>query len=109
MIRPSVGWDVDGYRSDLGSARTEIFLQMGLDSQVTDLPVGQSADLSAVARTAKAEGVTCLVVVGERRITIRKSAKGVFEVISLPNPCLRSPMLHLSRELNPMAKAENIS
>src|ERR1035437_1040697 len=36
------------YRFDLGQAKTEIFLQMGLDSQFTDLPVGQSADLSAV-------------------------------------------------------------
>src|ERR1700694_4584618 len=30
-IRPSVGRDGGGYRSDLGQARTEIFLQMGLD------------------------------------------------------------------------------
>jgi hypothetical protein len=30
-IRPSVGWDSGGYRFDLGHARTEIFLQMGLD------------------------------------------------------------------------------
>src|ERR1700682_2357521 len=30
-IRPSVGRDGGGYRSDLGQAGTEIFLQMGLD------------------------------------------------------------------------------
>jgi hypothetical protein len=29
--RPSVGRDGGGYRSDLGQAGTEIFLQMGLD------------------------------------------------------------------------------
>jgi hypothetical protein len=33
----------------LGKTGTEIFLQMGLDSQMTDLPVRQSADLPAVA------------------------------------------------------------
>jgi hypothetical protein len=40
-IRPSVGWDGEGYRFDLGQRRSGIFLQMGLDSQFTDLPVGQ--------------------------------------------------------------------
>src|SRR5436190_10369219 len=30
-IRPSVGWDSAGYSFDLGQARTEIFLQTGLD------------------------------------------------------------------------------
>src|SRR4051812_29013461 len=30
-IRPSVGWDSAGYRFDLGQARTEIFLETGLD------------------------------------------------------------------------------
>ena len=35
--------DGEGYRSDLGRAGMEIFLQKGLDSQMTDLPVGQSA------------------------------------------------------------------
>src|SRR6266478_7089175 len=29
--RPSVGWDVEGYRSDLGQAGTEIFLQSHID------------------------------------------------------------------------------
>ena len=33
MIRPSVGWDGKSSRSDLGSAKTEIFLQRGLDCQ----------------------------------------------------------------------------
>ena len=41
-IRPSVGRDIEGYRFDLGQAEMEIFLQMGLDSQFTDLPVGQN-------------------------------------------------------------------
>src|SRR3982074_1954124 len=40
-IRPSGGRDGEAYRSDLGQAGTEIFLQMGLDSRMTDLPVGQ--------------------------------------------------------------------
>jgi len=40
-IRPSVGRDGERFRFDLGQARREIFLQMGLDSQFTDLPVGQ--------------------------------------------------------------------
>ena len=39
--RPSVGRDGEGYRSDLGQRETEIFLQMGLDSHFTDLPVGR--------------------------------------------------------------------
>jgi hypothetical protein len=30
-----VGRDSDGYRSDMGQAGNEIFLQMGLDSGVT--------------------------------------------------------------------------
>jgi hypothetical protein len=30
-IRPSVGRDGGGYRGDLGAAKTEIFLKMGLD------------------------------------------------------------------------------
>jgi hypothetical protein len=37
--RPSVGQDGEGYKSDLLRAGTEIFLQMGMDRQVTDLPV----------------------------------------------------------------------
>src|SRR5258708_30076198 len=40
-IRPSVGWDGDRYRSDLGQTRKDLFLQTGLDSKFTDLPVGQ--------------------------------------------------------------------
>jgi hypothetical protein len=31
MTRPSVGWDTKSSRCDLGCAKTEIFLQMGLD------------------------------------------------------------------------------
>ena len=38
--RPSVGRDGGGYRGDLGGTGTRIFLQPGLDSDVTDLPVG---------------------------------------------------------------------
>jgi hypothetical protein len=41
-IRPSVGWDSDGYRGDLGVVRTGIFLRKGLDSKFTDLPVGHN-------------------------------------------------------------------
>src|SRR3984893_19081008 len=53
--RPSVGRDGESYSFDLGFGKTEIFLPMGLDRQVTsrptDLPVGQIilVDLSAVA------------------------------------------------------------
>jgi hypothetical protein len=43
--RPSVGRDIEGYASDLGQAKTEIFLQKGLDRPFrktrSDLPVGQ--------------------------------------------------------------------
>jgi hypothetical protein len=54
-IRPSVGWDGERSRSDLGQARTEIFLQMGLDSQFTDLPVGQ---INRPVQPAAASGST---------------------------------------------------
>src|SRR3981081_419313 len=53
-IRPSVGRDGEASRSDLGQAGTEIFLEIGLDSRTTDRPSGKSADLSAIARRAKA-------------------------------------------------------
>jgi hypothetical protein len=36
-----VGQDGGSSRDDLPDGRSEIFLQMGLDSQMTDLPVGQ--------------------------------------------------------------------
>jgi hypothetical protein len=39
--RPSVGRDGGGYIADLGKSRSGIFLQMGLDGQIGDLPVGQ--------------------------------------------------------------------
>src|SRR5260370_31773323 len=39
---PSVGQDGGSCRDDLPDGRIEIFFQMGLDSQFTDLPVGQS-------------------------------------------------------------------
>ena len=38
---PRVGQDGGSCRSDLPDERSGIFLQMGLDSQLTDLPVGQ--------------------------------------------------------------------
>jgi hypothetical protein len=45
--RPSEGRDGDGYRFDLGLARTGIFLQMGLDRQEHEpsliCPPGKSA------------------------------------------------------------------
>jgi hypothetical protein len=40
-IRPSFGTGWRGCRFDLGQAKTRIFLQEGLDSQISDLPVGQ--------------------------------------------------------------------
>src|SRR4030081_1716520 len=43
-IRPSEGRDGGGYRFDLGQVGTEIFLIMGLDSLLTDLPVGQFSE-----------------------------------------------------------------
>src|SRR5260370_42309805 len=46
-IRPSVGQDGGGYRSDLGQARTKIFLQKGLDMQIGDLPVGRASPASS--------------------------------------------------------------
>jgi hypothetical protein len=36
-----VGRDGKGYSFDLGKRRREIFLQMGLDNQITGQPVGQ--------------------------------------------------------------------
>src|SRR3979490_38372 len=41
-IRPSGGRDGEGSRTDLGQTGTGIFLQMGLDSRTTDLPVVQN-------------------------------------------------------------------
>ncbi len=54
--RPSVRRDGGGYRFDLGKSRSGIFLQMGLDRQIGDLPVGRSftdwiAGCAVVART----------------------------------------------------------
>jgi hypothetical protein len=40
--RPSLERDGAGYESDLGEARRNIFLQMGLDRKLSDLLVGQS-------------------------------------------------------------------
>jgi hypothetical protein len=45
--RPSVGRDGGGYIADLGQPRTEIFLQMGLDRQIGDLPVGRASPASS--------------------------------------------------------------
>src|SRR3979411_2201212 len=41
-IRPSGGRDGEGSRTDLGQGEMKIFLQMGLDSRTTDLPVVQN-------------------------------------------------------------------
>jgi hypothetical protein len=46
------GWR--GYRFDLGQAGNEIFLQMGLDRKIGDLPVGQIS--RTVRRGSKSEG-----------------------------------------------------
>src|SRR5258706_10023310 len=64
--RPSVGRDSDRYRSDLGQARNEIFLQKGLDRPFrktrSDLPVGQFCrSNSVIARNDRHEAIhTCL-------------------------------------------------
>jgi hypothetical protein len=39
--RPSVGRDGEGYSSDLGFGKTEIFFLRGLDSNIATRPVGQ--------------------------------------------------------------------
>ena len=57
-IRPSVGRDGEGYRSDLGKAGTKIFLQTGLDRQFTDLPVGHNQPNSSVIARSEAVGWT---------------------------------------------------
>jgi hypothetical protein len=36
-----VGRDGGAYNFDLGNSRTEIFLQMGMDREIIDLPIGQ--------------------------------------------------------------------
>src|SRR5216683_1282176 len=43
-IRPFMGRDGGGYRSDLGLAGTEIFLRMGLDRVFNKLPDGQISE-----------------------------------------------------------------
>ena len=54
--RPSVGTGRLGYASDLGQAKTEIFLQIGLDRQPgktrSDLPVRQNRPLDSSLRGA---------------------------------------------------------
>ena len=50
--RPSGGRDGGGYRSDLGKARREIFLRMGLDTRINKLPVGQISCLGRIGRKA---------------------------------------------------------
>ena len=46
MIRPSGGVGCESSRCDLGQAKTEIFLQRGLDTRINKLPVGQITRLS---------------------------------------------------------------
>jgi hypothetical protein len=49
-IRPSRGRDGWGYRSDLGQAKTEIFLQLGLDAPNHVEPTGEFSSLAHAAR-----------------------------------------------------------
>jgi hypothetical protein len=44
--------------ADFSKWRSKIFLGKGLDRQIGDLPVGQSADMFAAVLRAKAEGIT---------------------------------------------------
>ena len=46
--------DGEGFRSDLGQVRTEIFLQTGLDSRTAEQPVGQIS--RPVRRSSKGKG-----------------------------------------------------
>jgi hypothetical protein len=48
-IRPSVGRNGGGYRSDLGIVRTEIFLREGLDRLMGDLRVGPAREFAGDA------------------------------------------------------------
>ena len=59
--RPSVGRDGWGYRSDLGQVRTGIFLQRGLDSQLTDLPVGHSASCRMAPAGPRQPEIQCAI------------------------------------------------
>ena len=64
MIRPFVGWDGESYSFDLGFGKTEIFLQIGLDSQLTellsDLPDEQiSRPVRRSSKQARAEERHC--------------------------------------------------
>jgi hypothetical protein len=54
-IRPSVGRDGGGYRSDLGQVRTGIFLQRGLDRRTTEQPVGQINTVARMGPTGRRE------------------------------------------------------
>src|SRR5229473_3860977 len=64
--------DGEGFKSDLGQAGTEIFLKMGLDRPVTKQPVGQISRPVRLGSKSE-EGVTRLLIVGERRITLPPS------------------------------------
>jgi len=53
-----MGRDGGAYRFDLGQARREIFLQMGLDSLISNEPVGQITCLAAPATIGDEVGST---------------------------------------------------
>src|SRR4030088_1631708 len=67
-IRPSGGRDGEGSRTDLGQTGTGIFLETGLDSRMTDLPVGQIS--RPVRHSSKSESVTFLFIIDEGWITL---------------------------------------
>jgi hypothetical protein len=63
-IRPSEGWDGYGCKSDLGQARTGIFLRKGLDTPSPNSPSGKSgawAGLESVARACSHPTLWCLL------------------------------------------------
>jgi hypothetical protein len=55
--RPSVGRDGAGSRFDLGQARRNIFLQLGLDTEMAKQPVGQ---IGTMRETPEAPGQVML-------------------------------------------------
>jgi hypothetical protein len=59
MIRPSVGRDGGSLTTDLGFGKTEIFLQIGLDTTIAAAPVGQ---ITLSRRASVRQGVGSLLV-----------------------------------------------
>jgi hypothetical protein len=66
--RPSEGRDGEGYRSDLGQTGNEIFLQIGLDRQIGDLPVGQSPWSASTIHAVKAQREVRASAIRERPV-----------------------------------------